>query len=283
MFVSMKNLTIKKIGVIGCGWLGLPLAKTLTKLGFTVNGTTTNPSKLSFLKENNIVPFLIQLKVDDVQDAIVQFLHVDLLVVNVPPGRATNDADTYLNRLTQLRSYLTQSPVKKIIFISSTSVYAENNSSHTESSKNFDKSESSTRLKKAEEIFEDLPSVETTIIRMSGLIGPDRHPGRFFAGKQNISNGLAPVNLIHLDDCIGIICKIIKDGLWNDVFNGAAPTHPSKMDFYDLASIKLHGKQAEFIEEKLDFKIINGDKITSKGYNFKHPDLMHWLQQDPQN
>ena len=30
-----------KIGVLGCGWLGFPLAKDLIKQGFKVKGSTT--------------------------------------------------------------------------------------------------------------------------------------------------------------------------------------------------------------------------------------------------
>lgn len=279
----MENKEFSKIGVIGCGWLGLPLAKTLKNLNYTVNGSTTSPEKLRVLEQNNIVPFLIQLADGKTLTNLNSFLEVDLLIINIPPGRALNAADTYLNKLSYLKSEITKSPIKKIIFISSTSVYAENNNIHTESSINFGTAASPLRLKKAEGLFTNLPNIETTIIRMSGLIGPNRHPGRFFAGKKDIPNGLSPVNLIHLDDCIGIICKVIESNLWNQIFNGVSPSHPTKMKFYDLASIKHAGKHAEFIAEKLNFKIIDGDKIISQGYKFKHPDLLDWLQQDPQS
>jgi hypothetical protein len=71
--------------------------------------------------------------------------------------------------------------------------------------------------------------------------------------------------------------------LWNKVFNGAAPTHPTKMEFYDLASQKLYDKRAKFIEEKGEFKIVDSSKIINEGYQFKHPNLMEWLLQNPQN
>ncbi len=281
--LTMENKEFKKIGVIGCGWLGLPLAKFLSDSGYAINGSTTSPEKLNVLKQNNIVPFLIQLGDTGNATNLNVFLDVDLLIINIPPGRASNSADTYLDKLSYLKSEIANSPIKKIIFISSTSVYAESNGIHTENSESFGTEASQIRLRKAENLFTNLPNIETTVIRMAGLIGPERHPGRFFSGKKDIPNGLSPVNLIHLDDCIGIIYKVIADGLWNDIVNGAAPTHPTKMKFYDLASVKLYGKHAEFIMEKLDFKIIDGNKIISKGYQFKHPDLLGWLQQDPQN
>jgi len=60
-------------------------------------------------------------------------------------------------------------------------------------------------LYRSEQLFHENTNFQTTVIRLAGLIGPGRNPARFFAGKTNIPNGNAPVNLIHLDDCIGFI------------------------------------------------------------------------------
>jgi nucleoside-diphosphate-sugar epimerase len=278
MFVfAMRNNSIKKIAVLGCGWLGLPLAKILFEDGYTVNGSTTSVDKLHLLEQNGIIPFHMQLEPEHTIEHIQEFLDVDLLIINIPPGRSTGAVDSYLDKMNYLKSEIVVSDIKKVIFVSSTSVYSENNAAQTEESKDFATSGSAMRMLKAEHIFTELPNVETTIIRMAGLIDLNRHPGRFFAGKSNIANGLAPINLIHLDDCIGIVCKVINDGLWNEVYNGAAPSHPPKMDFYGLASKNLNGKPAEFIAEEASFKIVDSEKIISKGYQFKHPDLMEWL------
>ena len=44
-----------KIAVVGCGWLGFPLAKNFVELGNTVIGTTTSSEKLSDLQEAGIM------------------------------------------------------------------------------------------------------------------------------------------------------------------------------------------------------------------------------------
>ena len=56
-----------KISILGCGWLGLPLAKALLKKKFHVNGSTTTVEKLDVLKDEGINPFLIDipLSIDD--------------------------------------------------------------------------------------------------------------------------------------------------------------------------------------------------------------------------
>ncbi|WP_017256909.1 NAD(P)-binding domain-containing protein [Pedobacter arcticus] len=279
----MQNKSLNKIAIIGCGWLGFPLAKHLQKAGYLINGSTTSEDKLEVLERSNIKPFLIQLDHENTNLNIQNFLDADLLIINIPPGRATNSADLYVDKMRYLQQEILKSRVKKIVFISSTSVYAENNATHTEDSEALSLETTGLRMLAAEEAFLFLPNTETTVIRMAGLIGPERHPGRFFAGKTDIPNGLAPVNLIHLDDCVGVIAKVIEDGLWSEIFNGVAPTHPSRMEFYDLASYNLYGKNADFIPEKHSFKVIDATKIILKGYQFKHPDLMAWLKVAHQN
>ena len=40
-----------KIGILGCGWLGFPLAEILIKKGFDVKGTSTSLEKVEQLNK----------------------------------------------------------------------------------------------------------------------------------------------------------------------------------------------------------------------------------------
>ena len=92
------------------------------------------------------------------------------------------------------------------------------------------------QILKAEQILLANPHFITTILRFSGLVGPGRHPGRFFAGKKNIPNGKAPVNLIHLQDCIDLTLLILRKEAFGYTFNAAAPHHPQRQEFYTTAA-----------------------------------------------
>ena len=46
----------KKIAILGCGWLGLPLAKSLLSKGYKVKGSTTSESKLEILENAGVLP-----------------------------------------------------------------------------------------------------------------------------------------------------------------------------------------------------------------------------------
>ena len=280
----MMNKKIKKIGVLGCGWLGLPLAIQLVAEGYYLKGSTTTLEKLITLSSHQIDPFLVHLNPALIGDDIKTFFNVDLLIINIPPKRNQSAANDYLDKMSNIASAIRESSINKIIFISSTSVYPEDKMLVSEDTAIDVNSSSAISLYQAEEIFRHLENVKTTVIRMAGLIGPNRHPGRFFAGKENIPNGLAPVNLIHLDDCIGIILTVIKKEIWGETFNGAAPSHPTKAEFYNLAANQFNQTSAKFISEEKEFKIVSSEKLIEKfNYQFKIPNLMKWLLQTPQN
>jgi nucleoside-diphosphate-sugar epimerase len=108
--------------------------------------------------------------------------------------------------------------LQKVIFISSTGVYADLNMEVNELTDPQPDTVSGKILYEAEELFRQQIKFKTTIIRFGGLIGLGREPGRFFAGKKDIPNGLAPVNLIELNDCIGITEAILNKNAFGYTF-----------------------------------------------------------------
>lgn len=263
------------ISILGCGWLGMPLAIEFINSGKSVKGSTTRTEKLEEIRKYGITPYLVQLS--DINNEILSFLENEILIINVPPGRNKTDFNSYSENFKNLISYINLSAVNKVIFVSSTSVYKENDSFVTEDS-DISSDASAQRLFNTEELFRNQTSIKTTIIRFSGLIGPNRHPGRFFSGKQNIANGASPINLIHLDDCIGIIKWVIENNVWGETINASAPQHPTKQEFYSKATEVYDGSQISFIDENSSFKIINCNKLENDlKYKFKYPGLMEWL------
>gem|GEM_PF-4555050 len=56
----MNSLSKPTISIIGCGWLGLPLAEFLVQKGYLIKGSTTREEKLDQLKSKGIQPFLFK-------------------------------------------------------------------------------------------------------------------------------------------------------------------------------------------------------------------------------
>ncbi len=229
----------KKIGVLGCGWLGFPLAKYLLANNHHVYGSTTSIDKLDLLKENGIHPFHISLSTTEIKGDIQSFLsNIEILIINIPPRLRGNNTESFVDKITLLHAEVKKSSVKKLIFISSTSVYGNVNGTVTEATVPKPSTASGRQLLECEERFLSDESLNTTIIRFGGLIGPNRHPVTMLSKRSNLNNGDSPINLIHLDDCIHMINTIIENDYWNEVFNGVYPLHPSKKEYYTAEAQK---------------------------------------------
>ena len=62
------------IGVLGCGWLGFPLAKRFISMDFRVSGTTTTKANLDILGNEGIVPYYVELHNEGVKGSLINFL-----------------------------------------------------------------------------------------------------------------------------------------------------------------------------------------------------------------
>ncbi len=255
----MKN----NISILGCGWLGFPLALTLTKKGYSIKGSITSEIKVEKLKSNGVQPFIINLS--NRENEFEKFLNSEVLIIAIP---SKSIAD-----FKNLISHIENSKIKTILFISSTSVYPNSNSIVTENSlikKN--------PLSEIELLFKTNTNFKSTILRFGGLIGYDRKPGNFFKNGKAINYPDAFVNLIHRDDCIQIIKEIIAKNIWNKTLNACADTHPKKRDFY-AKEFKKEGRNNPTFNELAsnEYKIINSDQLKSiLNYNFIYSDLMHY-------
>lgn len=221
------------VAIMGCGWLGFPLAEVLIRDGFQIRGSTTSEEKLERLKKAGIHPFLISLSEEGIEGDIQGFLsNVDAVVINVPPKLRGHHTENYIKKMQLLHGAISVSKVKKLIFISSTSVYGDIDGEVTEKTIPKPVTESGKQLLVSEDIFLNDAALKATVIRFGGLIGPDRHPVNMLSGRKNLSNGNAPINLIHLNDCIKIISEILKKDWWGETLNGVYPYHPTKQKYY---------------------------------------------------
>lgn len=222
-----------KISILGCGWLGFPLAKALLSKGFLVKGSTTSTEKLAVLKNAGIEPFLITLSENKTSGNLTDFLdNSKILIIDVPPKLRGSDTENFVSKIRNVLPFIEKSAVQNVLFISSTSVYSDDDAMITEETIPKPVTEGGKQLLETEQLLQNNSHFKTTVLRFGGLIGKDRHPVKFLAGRENLDNPDAPVNLIHQDDCIGIILQIIEMNSWNETFNAAAPSHPSRNLYY---------------------------------------------------
>jgi nucleoside-diphosphate-sugar epimerase len=275
-----------KISILGCGWLGLPLAKSLLSKSYEVKGSTTSESKLEVLKNAGILPFQIQLEEKQIIGNMEDFLkETDVLLIDIPPGLkrdfSTSLEMTFVNKMKNLIPFIEKSGVQKVIFVSSTSVYGDSYNFSTslevtEETKPNPDTESGKQLVIAETLLQSNSYFKTTVIRFGGLLGDDRHPIKFLAGRTNVENPDAPVNMIQREDCIGIIEKSLdfaQDNKWewNQTFNAVAPQHPTRKEYYHKKAQILNLPLPIFAENlESKGKMISSKKVeTILGYSFQ--------------
>jgi len=254
---------MKQISILGCGWLGMPLAKSLLEKGFSVKGSTTSFEKISALESNGIQPFQIELSETEIKGEINSFIkNSEILIIDIPPKLRSIFSENFVKKIINLIPFIEKAKVEKVIFISSTSVFSDDNAVVTETTKPNPDTESGKQLLATEILLQSNENFKTTVIRFGGLIGEDRHPIHFLAGRKNIENPEAPINLIHQKDCIGIIEAIVRQECWNEIFNGVAPSHPSRTAYYTQKALELGLPLPEFVNSKIAFgKTILSDKV----------------------
>ena len=269
----------KQISILGCGWLGFDLAKSLIKNGFSINGSTTTPGKILAFENANIIPFIISIGATNIIGDMNPFLeNSSILIIDIPPQLRSGGSDNFVSKIERIISFIENSTIEKVIFISSTSVYNDkectSKNPYLVNEKNIDEpeTESGKQLIKVEKLLLSNKNFQTSIIRFGGLIGDERHPIKHLAGRENISNPEAPINLIHKNDCIGMIEKIIEIDIWNEIFNGVYPNHPSRKEYYTQKATQMKLDAPKFEANQTSFgKLVSSEKSQKiLGYVFKN-------------
>lgn len=268
---------MQTVSILGCGWLGLPLGELLLDKEFIVKGSTTSPEKLNILAEKGIQPFLLQLSPevpDHQREELQEFLKTDILIINIPPRTGSQGHDFHVMQIHQLVSQL-DTATTRVIYVSSTSVYPDENQVATEDSPVVE----SNAMVQAEKIV-SLQIQKPTILRCGGLMGYNRIPGKYVAGKT-INTGDIPVNFVHRDDVVQIIYEIIRQAKWGQTYNVVAPAHPTRKEVY-----ARNVQELGFAPPVYDgtpppsYKVINGDKlIRDLNYTFRFPDPVTFAYQ----
>jgi len=267
----------KSISILGCGWLGVPLAKHLIHKGFPVKGSVTSQEKFALLIKNGIEPFRIIVSDTEVIMDEPEFFNTNVLIISIPPKRIEGIEQIFPSQIRRLIPFIQKSGIQKVIFISSTSVYPDKNQIAREEDFLVPDKASGRALLEAEELLTEQSEFKTTVIRFGGLIGVDRNPARFLL-KSSEPIEDAPVNLIHQDDCIEIIWSTINHNLWGEILNAVCPEHPMKKDFYQMAARQSGYSALVVSQQSAPFKIVDSSKLIGLlDYKFIYPSPMDYL------
>lgn len=268
---------MKKVAIVGLGWLGMPLAMALTARGWQVTGSKTSPDGVDAARRCGIEACQLVLtpELECEADDLETLLSVDALVVTLPASRTVQGGEDYMQAVQNVVDTALAYKVPRIIFTSSTSVYGPGPGVMKERSPLRPETVAGTTLVALENWLHDLPGTSVDIVRLAGLVGPNRHPGRFLAGKTNLSDGSHVVNLVHLDDVVEAIVLLLQTPKGGHVYNLCAPKHPARDSFYPGAAKQLGLTPPQFLvqTERDSGKVIDGGKICNElGFEYSYDD-----------
>lgn len=281
----MNEKTIGSVGIIGCGWLGTPLAKQLIAQDVAVMVTSSQANNVEKLSKLGLCAQ--QLVLPDNENKLIShpvFSH-DSLIIAITPQFKQGRVD-YADKIVQLiEAAKCIGKVKKVVLLSSSAIYNGLEGKVTEETPLDFSAEKVDILFKAEQAVLGY-SEASCVLRLSGLVGPNRHPGRFLARKQQrqqgqpLTDGNCTVNLIHQQDAIGMIIQLLKDKSSGGIFNGVSDTHVSKSQYYQAAAQAISIEPPQFVESSKPnlSRIVCGDKVKCVfNYQFVYPNLLTWL------
>lgn len=279
---------ISSVGVIGCGWLGTPLAKALLAQNIDVLATRSRIENIAELTVQGIdaevllLPATTPSCVEKLNQHSV-FKQHNLVIAITPQFR--KGLENYSEKVAQLvQAAQERGNVNSIVLLSSSAVYNGLVDEVNEESLLDFSADKVTILHEAEKAvlnFADESEQRTSyVLRLAGLVGSDRHPGNFLQHGRMLKSPEAKVNLIHQQDALGLIISLLTTKPCSGVYNGVSDTHVSKKTYYQKAARALSLPEPIFFENEnvVISRTVSGRKAQQVlSYQFVYPDLLTWL------
>lgn len=237
----------KTIGIIGCGWLGKAVAAHFIHRQYQVKATTRTTGKIEALRSLGVVPFVFELGGDSLDSSFYEGLRT--LIISIPPKLKEIPGDTYLENLSRLSNDINAhlAVEAQVIFTSSTGVYPNSGGPYTELSSFIPSTQRAQTLYAAENLIKKLPH-KISIVRLAGLVGPNRMPVHSLSGKTQVPGGYKAANLIDQQDAVRLIWALSQESNPVPLINGVFPQQINKSDFYSKSATALGIAPPKFLD-----------------------------------
>ncbi|MBD3586946.1 NAD-dependent epimerase/dehydratase family protein [Salinimonas sp. HHU 13199] len=228
----------------GCGWLGKQLAATASTTD--IIGTTQRADNVSALRQLGVTPFTFQLG-DDVSQ-LTQAAKHSTVVLNIPPGARKKPLDPeFVPQMCALIDEFFANDASALIFISTTAVYGDSENTVTEKTPVAPTTPSGKAHVEIEQHLLRQYSHKAAVFRLAGLVGADRHPVNFLAGRQ-LDKGEQVVNLVHGEDVCSAIHQWLSNPEFGITYHLCSLEHPKRGDYYPACARQRSLAEPEFNE-----------------------------------
>lgn len=264
-----------KVAVLGCGYVGLEIARGLLGDGHDVVGVRRSSDGLRAIEEEGADA--VQADVTDA-NSLASIPDVDALVYAVSAdGRDSDAARTaYVDGLrTTLDHFAARdAPPERVVYTSSTGVYGDRDDAWVDESTPLDpRTEREEILAEAEDIVRSKRDWDWSITRFSGLYGPNRYRlERYLDGP--VSDRY--LNMIHRDDAAGAIRFVLTiDAARNEVVlvSDDEPVRKSTLADWlaDECGVSHPPRENPTSERARASKRCSNRKLRDMGYELRYP------------
>jgi len=215
--------------IIGCGYIGLPLAIDLQGQGHAITAWVHSAATAETLTPHGFRRTIT----GSVADAGVWAgVEADLVIHCASSSRGGESAyeEVFHQGALRLRENL---PHARKLFVSSTSVYGQSQGEIvTEESPAGPSTATGKILRTAEEIVLEAGA---TVVRSSGIYGPGRGVlfEKFRRGEAVIEgDGRRWINQIHQRDLVAVLAHLIDAGVPGEIYNATDDTPVTYLDYY---------------------------------------------------
>lgn len=277
MAIAESN-KLPRILVAGCGKLGGNIASLLADQA-EVFGLRRNPDQIP----TGIHPLGADLMQADQLRAVIPD-RLDAVIYCLTPSSYDEQGyqDAYINGLNNLLHTLSGQTLQRLIFISSTSVYAQDDDSWVDESSPTNPSRFSGHTILAGEKVALDSGFPTTIVRFSGIYGPSRR--RFLDAV--VAGNMDPVspgpfsNRIHEADAAAVVAHLLHKSLSGKNVDDcyiASDCEPVRLDEvvrWVQAQLPCTTPKADArIGGRAGSKRCSNQRLLDSGYQFLYPDF----------
>jgi len=271
--------------LIGCGYIGLPLALRLKEAGHEVSAWVHSAESAKELAPHQFNRVIAGSVADPrLWDGVPENFD---LVIHCASSGGGSEADYEQVFLKGTLMMNTRQPRARRLFVSSTSVYRQNQGEIVTEKSDADPDTATGRvLRVAEKVA---MGADATVIRSTGIYGPKRGVlfERFRRGEAVIEgDGLRFINQIHQRDLVGAIIHLIGAGAFGEIYNATDDAPVTYRDYYAWCSKFLsqpmppHGRINTERKRGLTNKRVSNAKLRATGWTPIYPSFREGLTAD---
>jgi nucleoside-diphosphate-sugar epimerase len=244
-----------RVLVVGCGYIGLPLAGELVRGGHEVCGINRSADKAPKLRALGVQPLTADISQRKALDGLPREFDWVVNTVSSNKGGLEDYQRIFLEGTHNLVDWLLAAPPRKYVHTGSTSVYTQMDGSLVkETSPAQPTTEMGLVLAETEQTllraFRDrkFPAV---LLRVAGIYGPGR--GHLFLqylkdDARIAGKGERLLNMIHRDDAVAAIIAALKNGRPGEIYNVVDDEPVPQIHFFRWLSETLGKNMPPFAE-----------------------------------